>query len=945
MTTPTAFTTYSWDDEDHKAWVKGLATRLREDGVDVVLDIWAVSPGGQLPEFMERGINDNEFVLVICTPGYKERSDGRRGGVGYEGHIITSEIFARGNHEKFIPILRRGTWGDGGPTDAAPTWIRGKRYIDLSGDPYSEEEYAELVGTLLGMRETAPPIGSPMGTTSENPAGFQEAGSVNGRALRRRLGTSQLAGLQSELEWCVSACRESFIALGVDLEIATELASDVDVGRVLEVPDPGLHLLLGDQGSGKSLASRRLFQQAVADVIDDPSRPFPIFLEAREIRDPVRHQIAERYHGNVEPHHQPILLIVDAVDEMGSNDATKLLRNLAIYADANPLATILAIARPLPGLYRPPSIIKIPELDTGQTAQLIQRVVGDDASSLNPVHWRDSVRETAKLPLFAIMIGAWLRRHNGHVQLSGYALVEYVAREALRESPGSSEDTDRLLQLLAVRTITDGVSIRPHEVTRVAARQRMLTDSRLVHEFQGMIDFALPVFREWYAARAILEGTVPLEDIDLTSDRWAIPLSIVAHSDDDLMARSAIEALVSTNLGMASTVLKDGSSTTPSGGTIPAIPSDATAIGEEIRRTMEIWQAALGSLFDAVGPVDREGTLSALGVCLGHNLLVTGWYQGVDQVEPVVEFPASRNPFRHHGTWEEVRDWPTWSGRSIPENGLWSWILTKDELVQRLKKAMDGRQLAYAAPEAVQELVWEFAQDNSRGRSRHQGPISVQEVLDLINGFPPYGTLLLFPIGSHQYSWDEIILVRDHLEGMLQRGEEMLFEPWPAADLPLSSPSVWSRYSDERLLDRVTEIYSAALRIYEAMVNSWFSSFTDLRMASLLPVRIEGTLTIHDERYDVPMPSLSWYPTILPTGEDSCVAFQFGPSNASQIEADRYFEDQGLEFARLRGGDSERSPLFYVGFSMLEDRSSRPATELAHQWLAEDLKRLGWLDR
>ena len=126
MTSPTAFITYSLDGEDHKAWVKDLATRLRKAGVDVTVDIWAVAPGGQLPEFMERGITDSDFVLVICTPGYKDRSDGRRGGVGYEGHIITSEIFARGNHEKFIPILRRGTWNDGESTDAAAAWIEGE---------------------------------------------------------------------------------------------------------------------------------------------------------------------------------------------------------------------------------------------------------------------------------------------------------------------------------------------------------------------------------------------------------------------------------------------------------------------------------------------------------------------------------------------------------------------------------------------------------------------------------------------------------------------------------------------------------------------------------------------------------------------------------------------------------------------------------------------------
>ena len=684
---------------------------------------------------MERAVTDSDFVLVICTPGYRERSDRRRGGVGYEGHIITSEIAARGNHEKFIPILRCGTWGDGEPTDAAASWIRGKLNIDLSGDPYSEARYKELVETLLGIREAPPPIGEPMSTVLGPSAKWQAVESIDELEMH----TNEL---ESELKWSLSACKESFIVLGVNLDIATELANDADVGRVSEIPEPGLHLLLGDQGSGKTLASHRLFQRAIADVIDDSSRPFPIFLEAREIGGPVRHLIADKCRGNAEPRRQSVLVIVDGIDEMGSNEATTLLRDLAIYADANPKAIILATARPLPGLQRPSSSIGVPELDSDQAAQLIQRVVGDTTGPFNPAYWRDSVRESAKLPLFAIMIGAWLGRHNRYVSLSGYALVEDVAREALRESSGNSEDMDRLLQLLAVGTTTRGGRIQPHEVTRIAAQQRILTDSRLVRENQDAIDFSLPIFREWYAARTILEGTVSLEDIDLTSDRWTIPLSIVAHSNDGVMARSAMEALASTNLGMASTVLKDDASTASSGGSIPSIPSNAIAIGEELRQTMEVWQNALGSLFTFVGPVDQRGQLPTLGVAGDRNYLTIGWYKGVDQLEPVVEFPPLRSPFGRHTTREEVRNWPVRLGREIPDTELWNWVMTKDELVQRLKEVLQGRRLAYVAPEAVKELTWDFALTNSRRGSLYQGPIPVRSVLDMINALPPHGTAL-----------------------------------------------------------------------------------------------------------------------------------------------------------------------------------------------------------
>ena len=153
-TVPKTFISYSWDDDAHKEWVKQLATRLRADGVDVTLDRWHSAPGDQIPAFMERAVRENDFVIAVCTPRFKERSDGRGGGVGYEGDIMTAYAFTGGDKRKFIPVLRRGSW-----SEAAPTWLLGRAKIDLSRDPYSESEYEELLRTLHGAREEAPPIG------------------------------------------------------------------------------------------------------------------------------------------------------------------------------------------------------------------------------------------------------------------------------------------------------------------------------------------------------------------------------------------------------------------------------------------------------------------------------------------------------------------------------------------------------------------------------------------------------------------------------------------------------------------------------------------------------------------------------------------------------------------------------------------------------------------
>jgi hypothetical protein len=150
------FVSYSWDDENHLKWVHDFTARLCADGIDAVLDQWQVMPGDQLPEFMERAVRENDFVLVVCTPRYKERSDDRIGGVGYEGDIMTAEVLKERRHRKFIPVLRMGDWNS-----ALPSWLSGKAGINLRGTSYSEKEYKKLIGVLLGRVPQAPPLGRP----------------------------------------------------------------------------------------------------------------------------------------------------------------------------------------------------------------------------------------------------------------------------------------------------------------------------------------------------------------------------------------------------------------------------------------------------------------------------------------------------------------------------------------------------------------------------------------------------------------------------------------------------------------------------------------------------------------------------------------------------------------------------------------------------------------
>ena len=174
---------YSWDSDEHRAWVRALAERLRNDGVDVKLDQWELAPGDQLTEFMERGIRDHDFVVIICTPKYRTRSDSREGGVGYEGDVMTAEVMTDRNNRKFIPLWRSGTW-----KDASPAWLVGKYRLNFTGDPYDEREYNDLLATLLGERPKPPPVG-------RTP---QPAKAAQGRVVGRTSAASHSVGRQFE---------------------------------------------------------------------------------------------------------------------------------------------------------------------------------------------------------------------------------------------------------------------------------------------------------------------------------------------------------------------------------------------------------------------------------------------------------------------------------------------------------------------------------------------------------------------------------------------------------------------------------------------------------------------------------------------------------------------------------------------------------------------------
>lgn len=154
---PSCFISYSWDNEEHREWVRKLATRLRESGVDAILDQFHCRPGTDLTKFMERSVRESRFVLIVCTQNFARKADSGIGGVGYEKMIVTGEIFSGEVQEtKFVPLLRQGE-----DKESLPSYLKNRLFIDFRDDGEFESGLEELLRHFHGEPlYQPPPIGS-----------------------------------------------------------------------------------------------------------------------------------------------------------------------------------------------------------------------------------------------------------------------------------------------------------------------------------------------------------------------------------------------------------------------------------------------------------------------------------------------------------------------------------------------------------------------------------------------------------------------------------------------------------------------------------------------------------------------------------------------------------------------------------------------------------------
>lgn len=738
----------------------------------------------------------------------------------------------------------------------------------------------------------------------------------------------------------IAETKRLWTTLGVRDAIAQELADDRTIGQRIDLPASGVLQVIAGQGSGKTLAAHRLYQQTLDSRINSRLEPLPVFLNARSIDGELKDHIEASVGDQGFIYSQRILVIIDGLDEAGRYQANKITGDAIAFTEANQNVAAVVLTRALPGLKQLDASTSLAECSESEFLAIASRVAE------RPILARDVLYRLslARIPLFAVIVGTHFRETSVPLGPSPSQVVDQLVRRLMENSESYPEEMAEPLKKLAVACIDSGDYVSKATVDARASVQAQLADSRLVVERAGKVDFGLALFREWFAARALVEGAKQPSDTDLTSDRWVVPLAIAINSDDGALGFELMEVISTRDPGIAALVLHElrrNWSMEDLSGTLP--DGSAIEIGGQIHRAMSNWRDGLGPLMPEISAIPESGDIPTLAVDKGPRMVTTMWYSGQAQMDSVVEIPPGLNPF----SYDHTRDWNSMYSTVIDQERVWPWNITKKQLSSSLSDVLRSYRFALGTTVGTLEFAGEFVETIRYFLpSRARWP-RINEITSWIDQWiddPRIEAHASISIGGHMYTVSDLQLIRSVLPKLPRSEVDRIQGPWPGPDKPWPAGRtsvVWHElYSERQLLKRTQAIFSGALVIYNNIVEQWFGAFNRRsQMRFMFPIRLEGILSLQEslDRPDWSDATLTWWPRHVMNGEESGVFLELG---AKQVDVE--IETR----KRLRTAQEEswaRGEAFRHTVQIIPGNDPRPATALAHKWITSDLRDLRWI--
>lgn len=735
-------------------------------------------------------------------------------------------------------------------------------------------------------------------------------------------------------------CIQKWQAAGLVSDLAIELAGDLEVGALsaqfLPNPHRPLTVLVGEAGSGKSLACERYIQKAIVVASDAAGAPVPAFVQAPEVAGDLQGALASAVEGLGHPKTQGARIVIDGADEAGDR-SPELLAEARELVRAWPDAQVLLSTRPLSAYNKIEETINMPPLSEDDALRIVGIGAGREIAMGERAGWPDPIKKAVEIPFFGLLVGERLRQ-NKDLRTSRAELLTELAEHSV----GSHEPkTIALLQQLAVRSIERGGTHVPLSELGGPARAGELQSSRLVVVNDGMAWFPLALAAQWLAAKALAEGARSGEQLvenprDL--ELWRYPLAMLIGNYTHEQVSQVLGPLAERQPGFLSQIVEESIARWGSG-IESAVP--LAEAGVRIRETMPYWLRGFGELGPLLLPGFDASTdrLPSLGVAQDGPRLAAGWYQGEEQLKDIAHLPLEL--FFSGSETPADRGWLRIRSVQPSAQAAWAWRWTLEEISNTLNTWLEERVLPVQKTRLERPRVWLASVALLGLAGSHSQPLPIPQVRERAIELRPQADPKLRGYGAHAIDLERLIEILDRME---REGHDTV-TPDPLEVEPTDRLYLPGSAREDVQHGRITDVYQAALETYEELSSGLFAGLaTFMPIATTLPAHFDGHLY---GRGPGPKPQLSfeWSMFALPFGERSRAEITVTKSGDPEL-TERWRKnwingaDQATE--SLKGLRPEQSRWLGMGFSdhIWYGFGHLAMEEVVYGWLWKDLAHL-----
>lgn len=648
-------------------------------------------------------------------------------------------------------------------------------------------------------------------------------------------------------------------------------------------------------------------------------------------------------------------IVIDDLDSVSNYQANQILTEAWELVHTWPEIQVLATSRPGVSANLD-ELIKIEPWTILRGIDLVRLVVGKD------LPWRFWEPETTELltrPLTALALAA--RLNSGmDANVSKLKVLSDLARTII-EQRRPERVTPQIWGYLArlASRILDSQGGVDDRSFGDESEVWQLTDTGLIINDYGVLKFTLPVFEQHFGSQAIKSNIAQLEAVASAASfpRWRYAIAFAVSTSEPYLAEELMTRLAQTNPAAFSWVLSELKSNdrrmsdwrNASNEVIELVIGKRSATGNISGSSTSIlagnWlRQALQAILDGLGPISNElancqnGKLVQWGTLAGGGRLTIAESSEVCPPPEVVQLKATF----FETNWRT--EWKRWQQFKFPTTDLGRWTWAREYLRRPLLEKFENRTLpVLPGSQLAKERLWFLAHlivENGYRRSTNTISLTllrrhVAEMMENVRGsvnsrWHKSG----YTIDSADVRWVDMQL-------QLQTADA-LERPWPAPDQPNAIKKwAWQGYSPELSNTILTGVLREAVTGYRELVELNFPSFGHaLGLYSILPIHIDGIIArFADDDLDIHSGLL------FAIKRDPEARSDMPPRVELDLLTDHNL-DQRWQFSQSHTVDR---PLAFHP-ETLEDSSlplhlSRPASNFAYEWLARDLKAVGWMTK